>query len=134
MPKGEFDLDLEVATVEEFLWLLRERTEDSRGGPLQRAVFVARLRESRGSRYPFPKVTRRVVAAFARRGGVVCLSSTTSNSVELPEMARAAEERQRAVHEEVLSEIRRGLEEAGLANEVPIYEGFLRRSPELRHT
>jgi hypothetical protein len=48
--------EIEAATVEEFLRLLKEREEDEayrRGSrsPLRRAVFVARIIDQRSSRY-----------------------------------------------------------------------------------
>jgi hypothetical protein len=133
MPDEGPGFDLEAATLEEFLKLLKRREEGEvpdREDPdgLRRAVFVARLREARGSRYPFPKVVRRVVAAFAHGADVVCLRRTTSSAVEPPETAGVTEERQRAVYDELRAGIERGLEEAGLAHEVPVYEGFLCRS------
>lgn len=136
VPDEGLGFEVEAATMDEFLRLLKKREEDQAParedlGRLRGAVFVARLREVRSSRYPFPKVTRRVVAAFARGEGVVCLSRITSNAVELPETKRTTEGWQRAVHEGVLAEITRGLEEAGLANEVPVYEGSLYRYREV---
>lgn len=127
---GEFGFEVEAATLEEFLRLLRAREKgmDSRAGSrglLRSAVFVARIREDRSSRYAFPKVTRLVVAAFAYGRDVVCCRRFVSNAVELPEMMGKLEERQRSVHEELRVEIGRGLEEANLG--VPLYEGTLRR-------
>lgn len=125
--------EIEAATVEEFLWLLKEREEDQaasgvRRSPLRRAVFIARMLERRASRFGYPKITRHVVAAFAHGGDVVCCRRTTSNAVELPEIASSTEERQRAVYDEMRSEIGRSIEEANL--DVPLYEGYLRRSAE----
>lgn len=125
--------EVEAASVEEFLRLLREREGDEAAqgvpsSPLLRAVFVARLQEVRRSRYPFPKVVRRVVAAFAHGADVVCLRRITSSAVELPEMARTFEEGQRAVYEELRAEVERGLGEADLG--IPLYEGSLCRSVE----
>jgi len=118
-----------AATVEEFLRLLKER---ERGGssvgepeaPLRRAVFVARIGEARSSRYGFPKVIRYVLAAFACGWDVVCHRQLTSTAVELPETASTLEERQRVSYEELLAEVKRGLEEADL--DVSLYEGSLR--------
>jgi hypothetical protein len=122
--------EMEAATVEEFLQLLKEREEHeaSRRGsrsPLLRAVFVARMFDQRSSRYGFPLVTRYVVAAFAYGRDLVSYRRTTSNAVELLETAVRTEERQREVYEEVVAEIARRLDEEGVR--VPIYEGRLRR-------
>src|SRR5688500_2505039 len=59
--------EIEAATVEDFLRLLKEREgraapEGSRS-PLRRAVFLARILDQRSSRFGYPLVTRRVVAA-----------------------------------------------------------------------
>lgn len=126
--------EIEAATVEEFLRLLKEREEHeaSSGGsrsPLRRAVFVARMLDQRSSRYGFPLVTRYVVAAFAYGRDLVSYRRTTSNAVELPETAVRTEERQREAYEEVVAEIERGLDEEDVR--LPIYEGRLRRAEEL---
>jgi hypothetical protein len=81
--------EVEAATVEEFLRLLkeRERGESFVGepeAPLRRAVFVARIGEARSSRYGFPKVIRYVVAAFAYGWDIVCHRRLTSSAVEMP--------------------------------------------------
>jgi hypothetical protein len=122
--------EIEAATVEEFLRLLKEREEDEayrRGSrsPLRRAVFVARMFDQRRSRYGLPLVTRYVVAAFAYGRDLVSYRRTTSNAVELPETAVRTEARQRETYEEVVAEIERGLDEEDVR--VPIYEGRLRR-------
>jgi hypothetical protein len=122
--------EIEAATVEEFLRLLKEREEheasmrESRS-PLRRAVFVARMLNQRSSRYDFPLVTRYVVAAFAYGRDVVSYRRTTSNAVELPETAVRTEGRQREAYEEVVAEIERGLDDEDIR--LPIYEGRLRR-------
>jgi hypothetical protein len=125
--------EIEAATVEEFLRLLKEREEDEayrRGSrsPLRRAVFVARMFDQRSSRYDFPLVTRYVVATFAYGRDLVSYRRTTSNAVELPETAVRTEERQRETFAEVMAEIERGLDEEDIR--VPIYEGRLRRAEE----
>lgn len=122
--------EIETATVEEFLRLLKEREEgkDYRRGSrssLRRAVFVARMVDQRSSRYGFLLVTRYVVAAFAYGRDLVSYRRITSNAVELPETAIRTEERQRETYEEVVAEVERGLDEADVR--VPIYEGRLRR-------
>ena len=127
-PAPGFEID--AATVEEFLRLLKEREEDEayrRGSrsPLRRAVFVARMFDQRSSRYDFPLVTRYVVATFAYGRDLVSYRRTTSNAVELPETAVRTEERQREAFAEVMAEIERGLDEEDIS--VPIYEGRLRR-------
>ncbi len=123
--------EIEAATVEEFLQLLKEREEHEaslRGSnsPLRRAVFVARMLDQRSSRYDFPLVTRYVVATFAYGRDLVSYRRTTSNAVELPETVVRIEERQREAYEEVVAEIERGLDEEDIR--VPIYEGRLRRT------
>lgn len=120
--------EVEAASVEEFLRLLggRESAEGSRleqRGAARRAVFVAQLLDRRGSGYGFPKVRRYVVAAFAYGPDVVSYKRTTSNAVELPEIAGKTAERQREAYEEVRAEIEHGIEGANL--EVPVHEGFL---------
>jgi hypothetical protein len=122
--------EIEAATIEEFLRLLKEREEheasmrESRS-PLRRAVFVARMLNQRSSRYDFPLVTRYVVAAFAYGWDVVSYRRTTSNAVELPETAVRTEGRQREAYEEVVAQIERGLDDEDIR--LPIYEGRLRR-------
>jgi len=122
--------EIEAATVEEFLRLLKEREEDEaslRGShsPLRRAVFVARMLDQRSSRYGFPLVTQYVVAAFTYGRDLVSYRRTTSNAVELPETAARTEERQREAYGAVMVEIERRLDEEDIR--VPIYEGRLRR-------
>ena len=122
--------EIEAATVEEFLRLLKEREEheaslrESRSA-LWRAVFVAQILDQRSSRYGFPLVTRYVVATFAYGRDLVSYWRTTSNAVELPETAVRTEERQREAYEEVVAEIERGLDEKDVC--VPVYKGHLRR-------
>ena len=125
--------EIEAATVEEFLQLLKEREEHEaslRGlnSPLRRAVFVARMFDQRSSRYDFPLVTRYVVATFAYGRDLVSYRRTTSNAVELPETAARTEERQREAYEEVVAQIERGLDHEDIR--LPIYEGRLRRAEE----
>jgi hypothetical protein len=120
---------VEAATVEEFLRLLKKR-EESEASPRElrsatrRAVFVAQMLDQRSSNYGYPSVRRYVVAAFAYGQDLVSLSRTTSNAVELPEIASRAAERQNDAYEEIRKEIERGLEGVGL--DLPVYEGFLR--------
>lgn len=133
MPSEGPGFEVEAATVGEFLKLLKRREEDEApareaSDEILWAVFVARLQEVRSSRYPFPKVTRRVVAAFAHGGDVVCLRRITSSAVELPETAAVTEGRQRAVYDEVRAKIEHGIQDMGL--DVPVYEGSLRHSSE----
>jgi hypothetical protein len=131
-PDSSLGFEIEAATVEEFLRLLRERESRATAGgsssPLRRAVFLARILDQRSSRFGYPLVTRRVVAAFAYGRGTVCCQRITSNAVELPELASRTEERQRAACEEMRAEIERGLEEFDLLGDVPFYEGCLRRA------
>jgi len=107
---------------------LREREEtdgypsEARGAHRE-AVFVAGVRETRSSRYAFPKVVRYAIAAFAYGRGVACHRRLTSSAVELPEMTGTLEGRQREACDELRSEVERGLEEASLR--VPLYEGSL---------
>jgi hypothetical protein len=120
--------EVEAATVEEFLQLLREREEagsDPAGtrDALGEAVFVAGIRDTRSSRYGFPKVVRYAIAAFSYGQGVACHRRLTSSAVELPEMTRTLEGRQREACDELRAEVERGLEEASLR--VPLYEGSL---------
>jgi hypothetical protein len=123
--------EVEATTVEEFLRLLKKREGGEASvrqdpGALRRAVFVARMLYRRDSRFGYPSVTRYVVAAFAYGRDVVCCRRATSHAVELPELARMTEERQRAAYDELRAEIERGLEELGLR--VPVREGLLRRA------
>lgn len=123
--------DVEVASVEEFLRLLEQREVDenlsqSPRGEIRKAVFVAQSLDRRDSSYGWSLVRRYVVAAFAYGQDSVFYSRTSSNAVEPPEATSMAEERQRTAYQEVRGEIERSLEEMDL--EVPVYEGFLRRS------
>jgi hypothetical protein len=125
--------EVEAATVEEFLRLLKERERDDPAfeGPqhsLRRAVFVARMLEQRSSRFGYPLVTRYVVAAFAYGPDVVYLRRTTSHAVELSETVDMTEKRQRIVYEEMKAEVGREMEDANIS--VPLYEGCLRHSAE----
>ena len=122
--------EIEAASGEEFLRLLtgRERAEVPSQNPrsvARAAVFVTPLQDVTGGRYAFPKVTRRVVAAFSYGPGIVSYGRTTSSVVELPEVSRELVERQREACEELRAEIERGVREANLA--VPVHEGHLRR-------
>jgi hypothetical protein len=128
--------EVEATTVEEFLRLLKQREEGQAasrgsGGATKRAVFVARMLDRCGSSYGHPLVTRYVVAAFAYGPDAVFYRRTTSNAVELPEIAGRTEERQQEAYEEIRTEIERGLEEIGL--ELPVYEGSLHRPTSSRN-
>jgi hypothetical protein len=120
--------EIEVASVEEFLRLLKEREDESADqdgrGATRRAIFVAQMMDRRPSNYAFPLIRRYVVAAFAYGSDRVSYTRTTSNAVELPETVEKTEDRQQEAYEEVRAEIERGLRE--LALRVPIHEGFLR--------
>lgn len=136
MTDKEFDsaFEVEAASVEEFVQLLKEREEEEAPareprGATRRAVFVAQMLDQRGSSYGYPVVHRFVVAAFAYGRDAVSYRRTTSNAVELPEIAGRTEERQQAAYEEIRAEIERGLREVGL--DLPVYEGFLRRPPDI---
>lgn len=135
MTDKEFDsaFEVEAASVEEFVQLLKEREEEAPAreprGATRRAVFVAQMLDQRGSSYGYPVVHRFVVAAFAYGRDAVSYRRTTSNAVELPEIAGRTEERQQAAYEEIRAEIERGLREVGL--DLPVYEGFLRRPPDI---
>lgn len=120
--------EVETASVEEFLRLLsgRERGTSPSRSPTRRAVFVAPLQDVRSSGYAFPKVTRHVVATFAYGPDVVSYKRTTSNAVELPEVARKLAQRHRETYEQVRAEIERGINDANLG--VPMREGYLRHS------
>ena len=122
--------EVEAASVEEFLRLLKEREESGLPareprGVTRRAVFVVQMTDRRGSGYGYPVVHRYVVAAFAYGRDAVSYKRTTSNAVELPEIAQRTEERQQGAYEEVKAEIERGLREIGL--DLPVHEGLLRR-------
>ena len=122
--------ELEAASVEEFLRLLTGRegtgtaSQTTQSAAL-RAVFVAPLQDVRSSSYAFPKVTRRVVAAFAYGPDVVSYRRTISSVVELPEVSRELVERQRAACEQLRVELELGINGANL--EVPVREGHVRR-------
>ena len=125
--------EVEAVSVEEFLRLLKKRevAETPRRSPARQAVFVAQLWDTRRSnRYAFPKVTRHVVATFAYGTDIVSYKTTTSNAVELPEIATELAERQRETCEQVRSEIERRIAEANLG--VPVHEGLLRRPTDPR--
>lgn len=127
MSSPEPGFEIEAASVEEFLKLLKVR-EDERGGQTRdlatrKAVFVAQMMDRRPSNYGFPLMRRYVVAAFSYGKDRVSYTRTTSNAVELPEMVTKVEDRQKEVYEEIRGEIERGLEELNLS--LPIHEGFL---------
>ena len=128
MTNPEPGFEIEVASVEEFLKLLKEREEErgeQEGNRVTRkTVFVAQMMDRRPSNYGFPLIRRYVVAAFAYGRDRVSYTRTTSNAVELPEMVTKTEDRQQEAYEEMRQEIERGLEELNL--HVPIHEGFLR--------
>ena len=69
MTNPEPGFEIEVASVEEFLKLLKEREEEGGGpegtGAMRKAVFVAQMMDQRPSNYGFPLIRRYVVAAFA---------------------------------------------------------------------
>lgn len=132
--EGESAFQVEAATVEEFLRLLKERQEveePSRGtrGTTRRAVFIAQILDQQSSGYGYPAVRRSVVAAFAYGRDLVSYRRTTSSAVELPEIARKTAERQQETYEEVRAEVERGLERMGLV--LPVYEGSLRHPGEV---
>lgn len=128
MTNSEPGFEIEVASVEEFLKLLKEREEE--GGKqegniaMRKAVFIAQMMDQRPSSYGFPLIRRYVVAAFAYGRDRVSYTRTTSNAVELPETVTKTEDRQQEVYDEMRQEIERGLEELSL--HVPVHEGFLR--------
>jgi hypothetical protein len=121
--------EVEAATVEEFLRLLKEREDEvSVRGPrsaVRRTVFVAQVVDQRGSDYGLPMVRRYVTSSFAYGQDLVYYRRTTSNAVELPETAKKTQDRQQRIYEETRAEIEDGIEEVGL--DVPVREGFLRR-------
>ena len=97
MTNSEPGFEIEVASVEEFLKLLKER-EDEGGeqegnSAMRKAVFVAQMMDRRPSNYGFPLIRRYVVAAFAYGRDRVSYTRTTSNAVELPEMVTKTEDR-----------------------------------------
>jgi hypothetical protein len=125
--------EIEAATVEEFLRLLKEREEGEASlgelrGATRRAVFVAQILDQRSTSYGYPSVRRYIVAAFAYGCDLVSYSRTTSSAVELPEIASRTAERQHEAYEEIRVEIERGLERMGL--DLPVFEGSLRSSAE----
>ena len=128
MTKDEPAFEVEAATVEEFLRLLKEREDEApvRGprGAVRRAVFVAQMVDQRGSDYGLPMVRRYVTSNFAYGCDLISYRRTTSNAVELPETAKKTRDRQQQIYEETRAEIERGIEEVGL--EVPVREGYLR--------
>lgn len=130
MTENEPSFEVEAADVVEFLRLLKEREEGKAAarpprGAIRRAVFVARMLDQRNSGYGYSLVTRYVVATFAYGRDAVSYRRTTSNAVELPEVAGRTRQRQKEAYEEIKAEVERGLEEAGL--DLPVYEGYLRR-------
>ncbi len=122
-------LEVETASVEEFLRLLMER-EEAGISPLKtrtaarKGIFIAQLLDQRSSNYGYPAVRRYVAAAFAYGRNLISYKRTTSSAVELPDMVGRIEERQQAAYEEIRAEIELGLEERRL--DVPVYEGSLR--------
>lgn len=120
--------EVEVASIVEFLRLLRERNGEFPGrqgyDASGKAIFVARMMDRRPSNYGFPLVRRYVVAAFAYGRDRVSYTRSTSNAVELPETVARIEDRQQETFEEIRAEIERGLEDLDLR--VPIHEGSLR--------
>lgn len=129
MTKDKPAFEVEAATVEEFLRLLKEREDEvSVRGPrsaVRRTVFVAQVVDQRGSDYGLPMVRRYVTSSFAYGQDLVYYRRTTSNAVELPETAKKTQDRQQRIYEETRAEIEDGIEEVGL--DVPVREGFLRR-------
>lgn len=128
MDRPSSAFEVEAVSGEEFLRLLsgREDAKNPPGSPhgaARRAVFVAPLQDVTGGMYAFPKVTRRVVAAFAYGADMVSLTRTTSSAIELPEVARELADRQREACEQLRVEIERGIDDANLR--VPVYEGRL---------
>lgn len=126
-------LEVEAATVEEFLRLLKDREEGEAPtrephGATRRAVFVVQLLDRRNSGYGYPAVRRFVVAAFAYGRDLIFYKRTTSSAVELPEIAEKTAERQQEVYEEMRAEVERGLNRMGL--DLPVYEGSLRHPAE----
>ena len=128
MTNPEPGFEIEVASVEEFLKLLKareeERGEQEETGAMRKVVFVAQMMDRRPSSYGFPLIRRYVVAAFAYGRDRVSYTRTTSNAVELPETVTKTEDRQQDAYAEMRQEIEGGLEELDL--HVPVHEGFLR--------
>lgn len=128
MTDAEPGFEVEVASVGEFLRLLRERDEARPGrqgrSASGKAMFVAQTIDRWPSNYLFPLIRRYVVAAFTYGRDRVSCTRATSNAVELPETVAKIEDRQREAHEEIRAEIERGLEDSDL--NVPVHEGFLR--------
>lgn len=128
MSNPEAGFEIQAASVEEFLKLLKEREEES-GGQKEKvstpkAVFVTQMMDRRPSNYGFPLIRRYVIAAFVYGRDRVSYTRTTSNAVELPEVVTKVEDRQKEAYEEIRTDIERGLDDLDLR--VPIYEGFLR--------
>ena len=123
MTNSEPGFEIEVASVEEFLKLLKKRGEQEGTGAMRKAVFVAQMMDRRPSNYGFPLISRYVVAAFAFGRDRVSYTRTTSNAVELPETVTKTEDRQQEAYDEMRGEIERGLEELDL--HIPVHEGFL---------
>lgn len=127
MSDPEPGFDIAVASIEEFLKLLKER-EDESGDQrekvsMRKAVFMAQMLDRRPSNYGFPLIRRYVVAAFAYGRDRVSYTRTTSNTIELPETVTKVEDRQKEAYEEMRAEIERGLDDMDLG--VPVHEGFL---------
>lgn len=135
MTSPEPGFEIEVANVEEFLRLLKEReTENAQHnghGSTRTAVFVAQMVDYCPSDYVFPLVRRYVVAAFIYGRDRVSYTRTTSNAVELPETVGKIEDRQQEAYEEIRTQIERGLEDLDLR--VPVREGFLRHPTNTGH-
>lgn len=128
MTNTEPGFEVEVASVGKFVRLLEERNEEPPSrqgyGASRKAIFVAQMMDRRPSNYGYPLIRRYVVAAFAYGRDRISYTRTTSNAVELPEMATRIEDRQQEAYEEIWAEIKRGLEESDLR--VSVHEGFLR--------
>ena len=123
--------EIEVKNLEEFLELLEERRHSGRAGrggqdAAGGVVFVARIVDRCASRYAFPMVVRRVIAAFAHGQDRVSCTRTVSGAVEFPETMAAMEDRHREAYEQVLAEIELGLRKRDLG--VPVRRGSLRIS------
>ncbi|MGB3634856.1 MAG: hypothetical protein WA982_12505 [Rubrobacteraceae bacterium] len=127
MTNPEPGFEIEAASVEEFLKLLKEREEEGgeqeENSATRKAVFVAQMMDRRPSNYGFPLIRRYVVAALAYGRDRVSYTRTTSNAVELPETVTKTEDRQQEAYEEIRQEIEHGLKKLSL--HVPVHEGFL---------
>ncbi|QIN84421.1 hypothetical protein GBA63_18570 [Rubrobacter tropicus] len=132
MTNAEPGFEIEVANVEEFLRLLKEREDENDRhngrGVTGKGVFVAQMMDRQPSNFVFPLVRRYIIAAFAYGRDRVSYTRTTSNAVELPETVAKTEDRQQEACEEIRTEIERGLREFDLG--VPVHEGFLRHPAE----